>query len=78
MPDQLGDVPYTCADVTKAECMLDYRSEVEFEEGIIRAVKRLYTEAYAGQSIDICPECQANDRRRAPLFVDLKDAWVRM
>ena len=77
MPDQLGDVPYTCADVTKAERMLGYLSKVEFEEGIKRTVK-WYKEAYANQSIDICPERQANGLGRAPSFVDLKDALVRM
>lgn len=36
MPDQPGDVPYTCADVTKARELLGYQSKVSFEEGIKR------------------------------------------
>ena len=38
LPDQPGDVPYTCADVSKAERLLGYRSQVPFEEGIRRTV----------------------------------------
>jgi UDP-glucuronate 4-epimerase len=34
MPDQPGDVPYTCADIRKAEKLLGYQSKVPFEEGI--------------------------------------------
>lgn len=39
LPDQPGDVPYTCADVSKAEHLLGYRSTVPFEEGIRRTVE---------------------------------------
>eukprot|EP00977_Amphora_coffeiformis_P028824 scaffold37365_cov191-Amphora_coffeaeformis.AAC.1 len=39
LPDQPGDVPYTCADVSKAERLLGYRSTVTFEEGIRRTVE---------------------------------------
>ncbi|KAI2494630.1 Nad-dependent epimerase dehydratase [Fragilaria crotonensis] len=46
MPDQPGDVPYTCANVTKAEIMLGYRPMVQFEEGIMRTVK-WHMEVYA-------------------------------
>lgn len=45
LPDQPGDVPYTCADVSKAERLLGYRSQVSFEEGIRRTVQ-WYKEAY--------------------------------
>lgn len=45
LPDQPGDVPYTCADVSKAERLLGYRSQVEFEEGIRRTVE-WYKQAY--------------------------------
>lgn len=45
LPDQPGDVPYTCADVSKAERLLGYRSQVPFEEGIKRTVE-WYKEAY--------------------------------
>jgi len=36
MPDQPGDVPYTCADVAKAKHMLHYTAQTTFEEGIRR------------------------------------------
>jgi len=45
LPDQPGDVPYTCADVSKAERLLGYRSQVTFEEGISRTVD-WYKQAY--------------------------------
>jgi UDP-glucuronate 4-epimerase len=45
LPDQPGDVPYTCADVSKAERLLGYRSTVTFEEGIRRTVA-WYKETY--------------------------------
>ena len=45
LPDQPGDVPYTCADVSKAERLLGYRSTVTFEEGIQKTVE-WYRETY--------------------------------
>lgn len=39
LPDQPGDVPYTCANVRKAEHLLGYKSKVPFEEGIRRTVE---------------------------------------
>jgi len=39
MPDQPGDVPYTCADVTKASEYLGYKSKISFEEGIRRTTE---------------------------------------
>lgn len=45
LPDQPGDVPYTCADVGKAGCLLGYESKVTFEEGIRRTVA-WYKETY--------------------------------
>merc|ERR1719445_1806390 len=38
LPDQPGDVPYTCADVAKAKHLLGYESTVTFEDGIKRTV----------------------------------------
>ena len=55
LPDQPGDVPYTCADVRKAEHLLGYRSKVEFEEGIRRTVK-WYQQTYMARDIEVCPE----------------------
>jgi UDP-glucuronate 4-epimerase len=39
LPDQPGDVPYTCADVSKAYKLLGYKAKVPFEEGIKRTVE---------------------------------------
>lgn len=39
LPDQPGDVPYTCADVGKAQRLLGYKAKVSFEEGIKRTVQ---------------------------------------
>jgi UDP-glucuronate 4-epimerase len=70
MPDQPGDVPYTCADVTKASSMLGYRAEVSFEEGIRRTAE-WYQDAYANKILEICPETQANGMGRAPSMVNM-------
>lgn len=70
MPDQPGDVPYTCADVNKAIRLLGYRSKISFEEGIRRTVQ-WYNEAYNQKVIDICPEIQANGLGRSPSLIDL-------
>ncbi|KAL3923906.1 MAG: hypothetical protein SGILL_001372 [Bacillariaceae sp.] len=71
MPDQPGDVPYTCADVAKASQMLGYNAKVPFEEGIRRTVD-WYTNAYAKKEIEVCPEVQANGLGRAPSMVCLQ------
>jgi len=70
MPDQPGDVPYTCADVRKAERMLGYKAKTPFEEGIKRTAT-WYKEAYDTKTIDICPEIQANGLGRSPSIVNL-------
>jgi len=46
LPDQPGDVPYTCADVAKAKHLLGYKSKVTFEDGIKRTVD-WYVNTYA-------------------------------
>jgi len=46
VPDQPGDVPYTCADVRKARVLLGYEAIVPFEKGILQTVK-WYNEEYA-------------------------------
>jgi UDP-glucuronate 4-epimerase len=38
-PTQPGDVPYTCADISKAQRMLGYEPKVKIEEGIPRFVE---------------------------------------
>jgi len=71
LPDQPGDVPYTCADVRKAQQMLGYRSKVPFEEGIRRTAK-WYKEAFESKEcFEVCPEAQANGLGRAPSVVQL-------
>ena len=39
LPDQPGDVPYTCADVRKAGRLLGYSSKVPFAQGIQKTVE---------------------------------------
>mmetsp|Transcript_19979 Transcript_19979/g.42991 ORF Transcript_19979/g.42991 Transcript_19979/m.42991 type:complete len:413 (+) Transcript_19979:341-1579(+) len=48
LPDQPGDVPYTCADVSKARHLLGYKSTISFEEGIRRTVQ-WYKQAYPSE-----------------------------
>lgn len=71
MPDQPGDVPYTCADVRKAQHMLGYKAKMSFEEGIKRTAK-WYKEAYKTNVIEICPETQANGLGRSPSLVNIR------
>jgi len=73
MPDQPGDVPYTCADVRKAEKMLGYKAKVPFEDGIRRTAK-WYKDAYDTNKIEICPETQANGLGRSPSIVNIQKA----
>lgn len=39
LPDQPGDVPRTCADISKAKKMLGYSPKISFEEGLQRTVQ---------------------------------------
>ena len=48
LPDQPGDVPFTCALTDKARYLLGYESTISFEEGIRRTVE-WYKEAYHTQ-----------------------------
>merc|ERR1711862_426171 len=59
LPDQPGDVPYTCADVAKAQEYLGYEAKIPFEEGIRRTAEWYKTE-YRKNEIDTRPEAQAN------------------
>lgn len=71
LPNQAGDVPYTCADVSKARKMLGYRSKVPFDEGI-RMTAEWYKKSYTQDHVvEICPETQANGLGRSPSFVEL-------
>mmetsp|Transcript_24296 Transcript_24296/g.39494 ORF Transcript_24296/g.39494 Transcript_24296/m.39494 type:complete len:430 (-) Transcript_24296:162-1451(-) len=69
MPDQPGDVPYTCADVSKAYDLLGYRATVPFDEGIRRTV-RWYETEYV-KDINIEPETQASGMGRAPSYAEI-------
>jgi len=76
MPDQPGDVPYTCADVSKAYRLLGYKAKVSFEEGIKRTA-HWYKESYASRKEDYsCPEKNANGLGRAPSCVNLNQNAV--
>jgi UDP-glucuronate 4-epimerase len=70
MPDQPGDVPYTCANVSKAYSMLGYKSKVSFDDGIRRTVE-WYNEAYNKKELQVCPEVQANGMGRAASLTNL-------
>ncbi len=39
LPDQPGDVPRTCANISKAQELLGYEPKISFEEGIARTVE---------------------------------------
>jgi UDP-glucuronate 4-epimerase len=75
LPDQPGDVPYTCADVTKASVLLGYKASVSFDDGIRKTVD-WYKNARDGKDgkmnqLEISPETQANGFGRSPSFVEL-------
>lgn len=72
LPDQAGDVPYTCADLRKAARLLGYEATVQFDEGIRRTAE-WYREAYGKKIKDICPEVQANGIRREVSCVDVRE-----
>lgn len=69
LPDQPGDVPYTCADVSKAYKLLGYRAKVPFDEGIRRTVE-WYNSAHA-DAADLCAEKDGNGMARAPSMIEL-------
>merc|ERR1711935_50173 len=66
MPDQPGDVPYTCADVNKANKLLGYKSKISFEEGIRRTVA-WYNQAHGNEGVQSAP----NHIGRAVSIIDL-------
>jgi UDP-glucuronate 4-epimerase len=59
LPDQPGDVPYTCADVSRAEALLGYRSQVAFEDGIRRTAE-WYQGVYQTQNEQSYTESQGD------------------
>ena len=70
-PDQPGDVPYTCADVSKARVLLGYEAKVSFDEGIRRTVDWYRSNCESRKSVPITPETQANGMGRAPSFAEI-------
>lgn len=62
LPNQPGDVPYTCADVDKARRLLGYEAKVSFEEGIKRTVQ-WYNEANLNAEEDFVEEIVVNAQR---------------
>jgi len=75
MPDQPGDVPYTCADVSKAYDMLDYTATVPFDEGIRRTVQ-WYKEEYGriNDTTLVEPDVQTNVTEMAASFAEVPSA----
>lgn len=71
MPDQPGDVPYTCADVSKAQMLLGYSSKVSFEDGIELTASWYKKSCNNSNANKYCPESQANGLGRAPSMVEL-------
>jgi len=71
LPDQPGDVPYTCADVAKAYEYLEYKSTISFEEGIRRTAE-WYKASYSRNEIEICPDVQVKGLGCAPSLVSLQ------
>jgi len=73
LPDQPGDVPYTCASVEKAKILLGYEATIPFEEGIRRTVEwyRSAREEKSGEEVRIEPETQANGLGRSPSCVEI-------
>ncbi|CAJ1964283.1 unnamed protein product [Cylindrotheca closterium] len=69
LPDQPGDVPYTCADVNKASKLLGYNSTVSFEEGIKRTVA-WYNQAH-GTNDESVGCATASHMGRALSIIDL-------
>jgi UDP-glucuronate 4-epimerase len=70
LPDQPGDVPYTCADVSKAQRMLGYKAQVSFSDGI-RKTAQWYRTAFDNKVLEVAPERQANGLGRAASFTEL-------
>lgn len=60
MPDQPGDVPYTCADVGKAYKLLGYKARVPFAEGI-RRTAAWYKTAFGTESENITEQKQVKE-----------------
>mmetsp|Transcript_39987 Transcript_39987/g.72063 ORF Transcript_39987/g.72063 Transcript_39987/m.72063 type:complete len:405 (-) Transcript_39987:403-1617(-) len=74
LPDQPGDVPYTCASVEKAKVLLEYEAKVSFDEGIRRTVvwyRNARSDDNSDEAVTITPETQANGFGRSPSCVEM-------
>lgn len=58
LPAQAGDVPTTCADVSKAQRLLDYRPKVGIEEGIQEFIRWYKTPGNSRGPLDCYPRIQ--------------------
>eukprot|EP00903_Cladosiphon_okamuranus_P006788 g6616.t1 len=74
-PEQPGDVPRTCADISKARSMLGYSPRVAFADGIERTVKWYQTRAALNAAAVGVPVRVGNDTGGAvshePLTVEI-------
>uniref|UniRef100_A0A7S1ZKQ3 NAD(P)-binding domain-containing protein n=1 Tax=Ditylum brightwellii TaxID=49249 RepID=A0A7S1ZKQ3_9STRA len=61
MEKQLGDVPYTCADVRKARYLLGYHPNVSIEEGVAKTVE-WYKDVYLEELDDDFRNAGGEDR----------------
>jgi UDP-glucuronate 4-epimerase len=51
LPDQPGDVPITCADISKAQKLLGYRPQTPLREGIDRLLNWYFEQEAAAQGV---------------------------
>ena len=63
LPDQPGDVPYTCANVTRAHVMLDYTPTIPFETGIAKTVE-WYKQVYPYSVTDNQNNKKKNNKKK--------------
>lgn len=83
LPDQPGDVPYTCANVSLASEWLDYQALVPIEEGIRKTVV-WYKSVYGNQAQDKVPKGssfshhndESHQRRRLALDNSTKNPFL--
>mmetsp|Transcript_37805 Transcript_37805/g.69452 ORF Transcript_37805/g.69452 Transcript_37805/m.69452 type:complete len:408 (-) Transcript_37805:222-1445(-) len=74
LPDQPGDVPYTCASVEKANVLLEYEAKVSFDEGIRRTVvwyRNATSDDNSDEAVTITPETQTNGLGSSPSSVEM-------
>jgi UDP-glucuronate 4-epimerase len=58
LPAQAGDVPTTCADVSKSQRLLDYRPKVGVQEGIQEFIRWYKTQGNSRGPLDCYPLIQ--------------------